>query len=82
MGGLDVQKELPGGDKDQIKRSSLNVIRRLTRKYDITMLTGDNDSIAKEVAASLGGIHYESNLLPEDKNLAVFVENQSFFFII
>lgn len=53
--------------KDQIKNSSLNVIRRLSRKFDITMLTGDNNLIAKEVAESLGGIHYKSNLLPEDK---------------
>ena len=53
--------------KDQIKRSSLNVMRRLSRKYDITMLTGDNNLIAREVAESLGGIQYESNLLPEDK---------------
>lgn len=53
--------------KDQLKSSSLNVIRRLNRKYDITMLTGDNDLIAREVAESLGGINYISNLLPEDK---------------
>ncbi len=53
--------------QDQIKSSSLNVIRRLSRKYNITMLTGDNNLIAKEVALSLGGINYESNLLPEDK---------------
>jgi len=53
--------------KDQIKSSSLNVIRRLSRKFNITMLTGDNNLIAKEVAESLGGINYRSNLLPEDK---------------
>ncbi len=53
--------------KDQLKSSSLNVIRRLNKKYDITMLTGDNDLIAREVAESLGGINYISNLLPEDK---------------
>ncbi len=62
--------------KDQIKSSSLNVIRRLSRKYNITMLTGDNDLIAKEVALSLGGINYESNLLPEDK-VRVFNEIES-----
>ncbi|WP_168169747.1 heavy metal translocating P-type ATPase [Candidatus Izimaplasma bacterium ZiA1] len=53
--------------KDQIKDSSRNVIRRLSRKYDITMLTGDNDLIAKDVSESLGGIHFHSNLLPTDK---------------
>jgi len=53
--------------KDQIKDSSRNVIRRLSRKYDVTMLTGDNDLIAKDVSESLGGIHFHSNLLPTDK---------------
>jgi Cd2+/Zn2+-exporting ATPase len=31
------------------------------------MLTGDNDAIASDVASSLGGIDFESSLLPEDK---------------
>lgn len=53
--------------KDQIKDSSRNVIRRLTKKYSITMLTGDNDLIAKDVSESLGGISYHSDLLPADK---------------
>ena len=53
--------------KDQIKESSMNVIRRLSRKYKITMLTGDNEFIAKDVAGSLGGINYISGLLPEEK---------------
>ena len=53
--------------KDEIKDSSMNVIRRLSRKYNITMLTGDNDFIAKDVAGLLGGINYESGLLPEEK---------------
>jgi Cd2+/Zn2+-exporting ATPase len=53
--------------RDQLKDSSLNVIRRLNRKHSITMLTGDNDAIASDVASSLGGIDFESSLLPEDK---------------
>jgi len=53
--------------RDQLKDSSLNVIRRLNRKHSITMLTGDNDAIASDVASSLGGINFQSNLLPEDK---------------
>jgi len=53
--------------KDEIKDSSMNVIRRLGRKYNITMLTGDNEFIAKDVAGLLGGINFESGLLPEDK---------------
>lgn len=53
--------------RDQIKDSSLNVIQRLSKTHSITMLTGDNSAIAKDVAHSLGGIKFESNLLPEDK---------------
>ena len=53
--------------KDSLKSSSINTIRRLSRKYKITMLTGDNDAMAKEVALSLGSIDFKSNLLPEDK---------------
>lgn len=53
--------------RDQLKDSSLNVIKRLNRKHSITMLTGDNDAIASDVASSLGGIDFQSNLLPEEK---------------
>lgn len=53
--------------KDTLKTSSINTIRRLARKYNITMLTGDNDAMAKEVSFSLGNINYESDLLPEQK---------------
>ncbi|MCF7925459.1 MAG: cadmium-translocating P-type ATPase [Candidatus Izimaplasma sp.] len=52
---------------DTIKNSSFNTMRRLSNHYDITMLTGDNDAIAKEVATELGGIKYRSDLLPEEK---------------
>lgn len=53
--------------KDEVKDSSMNVIRRLSRKYNITMLTGDNEFIAKDVSGLLGGINFESGLLPEEK---------------
>jgi Cd2+/Zn2+-exporting ATPase len=53
--------------KDTLKTSSMNTIRRLSRKYNITMLTGDNDAMAKEVASNLGNIDFRSNLLPEQK---------------
>jgi Cd2+/Zn2+-exporting ATPase len=52
---------------DTIKSSSFNTMRRLSKHYDITMLTGDNDASAKEVSSNLGGIKFKSNLLPEDK---------------
>jgi len=53
--------------KDTLKTSSMNTIRRLSSRYNVTMLTGDNDAMAKEVAQSLGNINFESNLLPEQK---------------
>ncbi len=53
--------------KDSLKSSSMNTIRRLSSKYNITMLTGDNDAIAKEVAQDLGNIDFVSSLLPEQK---------------
>ncbi len=53
--------------KDSLKSSSINTIRRLSRDYNITMLTGDNDAMAKEVASALGSINFKSNLLPEEK---------------
>jgi Cd2+/Zn2+-exporting ATPase len=53
--------------KDTLKTSSMNTIRRLARKYNITMLTGDNQAMAKEVSYSLGNIDYRSDLLPEQK---------------
>lgn len=53
--------------KDTLKTSSMNTIRRLSNKYHITMLTGDNDAMAKEVAQELGDIDFKSNLLPEQK---------------
>jgi Cd2+/Zn2+-exporting ATPase len=53
--------------KDTLKSSSINTIRRLSRNYNITMLTGDNDAMAKEVATALGSIDFKSNLLPEEK---------------
>lgn len=52
---------------DTIKDSSRNVMRRLNSDYDITMLTGDNEAIAMNVSEDLGGIHFLSNLLPEQK---------------
>jgi Cd2+/Zn2+-exporting ATPase len=52
---------------DTVKDSSREVIRRLSRNYDITMLTGDNETTANFVSEDLGGIHFKSGLLPEDK---------------
>jgi len=51
---------------DTIKDSSRNVMRRLGKHYNITMLTGDNQATANRVADDLG-IKFMSNLLPEEK---------------
>jgi len=53
--------------KDQLRKSSISAIKKLSKGRTITMLTGDNDATASEVATELGGIHYEPGLLPEDK---------------
>lgn len=53
--------------KDQIRPSSVSTIRALARSRSITMLTGDNEATAKEVAYELGNIDTAHSLLPEDK---------------
>jgi Cd2+/Zn2+-exporting ATPase len=53
--------------QDELKESSMEVVRRLTKSYDTVMLTGDNESSAKDIALKLGGIEYYSELLPEQK---------------
>ncbi len=53
--------------KDQIKPSSISAIRQLSQGRKVTMLTGDNEATASEVANELGGIDYAPHLLPEDK---------------
>ncbi len=53
--------------KDQIRPSSSRTIRKLSRTKHITMLTGDNEATAREVAYELGNIDISHSLLPEDK---------------
>ncbi len=53
--------------KDRIRESSKDVIRNLKRRARITMLTGDNETTASEVALEVGGIDYAHSLMPEDK---------------
>lgn len=47
-------------------KESLNKIRRLGVK-NITMLTGDNESVASSVASELGISNHHASLLPENK---------------
>jgi Cd2+/Zn2+-exporting ATPase len=53
--------------KDELKESSMETVRDLTKDYDTVMLTGDNEVSARDIAMQLGGIEYYSELLPEDK---------------
>ena len=53
--------------KDELKETSMQTVRELTKDYDTVMLTGDNEKSARDIAMQLGGIEYYSELLPEDK---------------
>ncbi|MCE2616906.1 heavy metal translocating P-type ATPase [Phocaeicola oris] len=56
------------GISDKIKESSVKAVKMLQDKgIDVFMLTGDNESTAKEVARQSGIRHYRSGVLPGDK---------------
>ncbi|MDZ4195984.1 MAG: HAD-IC family P-type ATPase, partial [Candidatus Izemoplasmatales bacterium] len=52
---------------DELKESSMEVVRQFTKSYDTVMLTGDNEASAADVAMKLGGIEYYAELLPHQK---------------
>ncbi len=53
---------------DEIKESAIETIAYLTQKgIQTTMLTGDNEQIAKDVSRKLGISDYKASLLPNDK---------------
>ncbi len=54
--------------KDEIREVSKSLITSLTKKdIDVIMLTGDNISVASEVASIVGIDKYYAELLPQDK---------------
>lgn len=53
--------------KDAIKEHAHQTLKQLKKRAHITMLTGDNEATAAEVAYEVGGIDYIHSLLPEDK---------------
>ncbi len=53
--------------KDELKESSMEMVREFTKHYDTVMLTGDNEVSARDIAMQLGGIEYYAELLPEQK---------------
>ncbi len=57
---------------DEIKEEAPDVIRELNQMGNATiMLTGDNEAVAKEVAATLGVTSYKASLLPQNKVVEV-----------
>lgn len=53
--------------KDELKETSMDTVRYLTKHYDTVMLTGDNEYSTRDISMQLGGIEYYSELLPEEK---------------
>ena len=54
--------------QDEIKPEAANVLNNLSNVSSQTiMLTGDNESVASNIAANLGLSAYRANLLPQDK---------------
>ncbi|MFV0310107.1 MAG: heavy metal translocating P-type ATPase [Dysgonomonas sp.] len=53
---------------DEIKTTSQTAVRQLQSSgIEVYMLTGDNDSTAKEIAARAGIKHYKAEVLPQQK---------------
>lgn len=59
---------------DQIKPTSVEAIQQLKQAgIDVYMLTGDNEATAKAIAEKTGIVHYQAEVLPEQK--AAFVKH-------
>jgi P-type E1-E2 ATPase len=65
MGSLDLADRIRPGARDAIERLKATGVKR------VVMLTGDNLRTAQAVAAELGGIEVQAELLPEDKVNAI-----------
>lgn len=53
---------------DRIKETSTSAIRQLTDSgIEVYMLTGDNESTARQIAFAVGIIHYKAEALPHEK---------------
>ncbi|PAT02065.1 cadmium-translocating P-type ATPase [Candidatus Izimaplasma bacterium ZiA1] len=52
---------------DSLKQNTVRAIKKMKKRFNITMLTGDNFEVASDVALALNSINFKSNLLPEDK---------------
>ena len=57
------------GLADQVREDSAEVVRRLHEQgYQVAMLTGDSEAVAKAVAEQLGIDRYFAEVLPENKD--------------
>lgn len=53
---------------DTVKQSSIDAIRGLQQQgIELYMLTGDNEETAKAIAMQTGIMHYQSQMLPQEK---------------
>lgn len=53
---------------DQVRKESAQAVAGFQKEgIDVTLLTGDNEMVAKKVAEEVGIEHYEASCLPEDK---------------
>ncbi|MDZ7836334.1 MAG: heavy metal translocating P-type ATPase [Alkalibacterium sp.] len=53
---------------DQIRTQSAEAVADFQKEgIRVTLLTGDNEEVAKKVAAAVGVDHYQASMLPEDK---------------
>ncbi|MDL2227548.1 heavy metal translocating P-type ATPase [Odoribacter sp. OttesenSCG-928-L07] len=60
------------GITDKIKENSKEAINELNNSgIEVYMLTGDNESTAREIAATVGIKHYKSEVLPNEKSIFV-----------
>ena len=57
---------------DQIKKTSIQAVTELkAANIEVHLLTGDNETTAREIARKAGILHYKAGVLPQDK--AAFV---------
>ncbi len=53
---------------DEIKEGAKEVVEAFQKEgFEVVMLTGDNEKVAKKVARSVGIDNYKASLLPQDK---------------
>jgi Cd2+/Zn2+-exporting ATPase len=64
---------------DRVRSSAKDAMLRLRSggKYDLVMLTGDNEAVARRIAGQLGIDDFRANLMPEEKVSAIETMSRS-----